>query len=132
MPSMKLKKMWAALREVTRTLVEQLIDIAESENERLRTRFSQSRDAASQAAGAASPVHFSEKTVKDFVGSLSPRCQQELVALMLLGREPHFFDTAQDFAAACEPTARLDPGTYLGSKGHLGDYLKRALDLLTP
>ena len=132
MPSIKHKKMWAALRVVTRPLVEQLIDIAESENERLRTRLSQSRDAVSQAAGAASPVHFPERTVKDFVGSFCPRGQQEFVVLMLFGREPHFFDTAQDFAETCEPAGWFDPGTYLGSKGHLGEYLKRALDLLDP
>ncbi len=131
------RRMSRMLRAATRSLVLDLIEVADEENVRVyrqpprhstRTR---SRVAHSEAASKTLSGRLPTVTVKQFVDARSAAEQAELMAIMQLGRTP-FGISAAEFAVLCEPDTppRRDLGQYLASKGHLATWLERGLDRL--
>jgi len=125
----ELIRMRAAFRVITRDLVQEVIVIANRENN------GGSLDTAAQQAGRAAAMgtfagRIQSMTVESFIDSLPKKEQAELAALMVLGREPHIL-RARDVEAAADPTSwTCSLGQYLASKGGLARYLQEGMRVL--
>ena len=125
----ELIRMRAAFRAITRDLVDQVIAIAQRENEQGDPGTS-SRSKVKQAATATYVGRITPMTVETLINSLPKKEQAELAALMVLGREPHI-PRASDVEAAADPASwTCDLGQYLASKGGLARHLQEGMRVI--
>ncbi len=120
-------RMRKALRNVQPATVRELIEIAVEEQANNPWRVP--HDPTHQPRAGTYRGRLKPITAKSFLEARSQLEQQEIAALVLLGRDA-LFTTAADFEAVCEVPLGCDIPLHLSGKTYLADYLRKALQLL--